>query len=428
MAAENMQGVAQQTPAAGADAAAADAQPESTEQYILRKNAAGAAVLTKPDDGGAGQARDEHGRFVKADSGGEGQPAEGDQPPAEGKESDGAAAEDAQPDQVQLGGKPVPKADSAEGRRLTFGAEADAVQDEIHRLEVEIARKLGAPEPPPPQRRNWASLNGMSAPQALREAMTLKYDREHRLKSVQAQHAAVMGTAAGTAAQDPAKPKSAALPADDDPADPMPQYEDYDSAAEHTAALAAWSSRKEWARLKAEETQRQTANQAQEHFSGLIARYAENSRAMEAIVPNLLEEIGDLTLPRDFAEIIMESDHSALVALELARSPEMLDRLVHADDRTRAREIGKLEVKVAAQYAEQLKALGTANGTGTPPSGKTAEGAAGGAAGGAAQPVKAVSKAPAPIRPERGGATPPKAVNDMSTKELQARLRGARKL
>lgn len=390
---------------APAEGTAAAAQPESTEDYIRRRNqgqrapaeGGGAAA---PQDGAGGQPRDPAtGQFAAKEgaAGAEADAAQGDA----GKAASGGAAKD-----------------DAKHRRMALGAEADAAAEEAYRLEVEIAQQQGVSPPPPPRKVNWETYAGEPAA-GIRAAVGAKYDSQRRLESVRALHGKIVG-AGGADGGAGAKPGQGAdgqaLPPDTDPNDPMPKYEDdaYASHAEFTVALTRWATRQELKAQRAQDAQAANAQSVKETFRQLAVKYGENVTAMEAVVPGIENELadafGDLTVPATLMQCVMESDQPALVALELARSPDKIDRLAGSDVRTQAREIGKLDAAVTAKYKDKLDAAKA--GAGQKP-------AAANGASGAEPPKKPASKAPPPPSGlERGGATPPKSTAEMSTEEF----------
>ena len=196
------------------------------------------------------------------------------------------------------------------------------------------------------------------------------------------------------------------LPVDDDPALPKPKYEDFDSAEDFQIASADWVLAKRTKEAAAGARQAQAAEQDRKFTEQLTALVVPKLNAAIALEPDFKPAIEGLTIPRTAAYIIGNSDVGEHLALELVRDPELLARLSRSDAPTIARELGKIEGRLAADPGKLKKA----------------------AAPQAGEPAKLRSNAPAPIKPETGRSSPDTPLESLSVSQIAARLRKSGKL
>jgi signal recognition particle GTPase len=215
---------------------------------------------------------------------------------------------------------------------------------------------------------------------------------DQRIKELIAERNALRALVAQTP---PAKPAAAEAPKPAEPEKP-PAIEDFDDVNKWSAAFAAYTKREAAAEAQTAvrtalgkvETERaqQTTQQA---FAEREAAYAREN-------PDYAEAVGDQSLgqyvTQTISQVIVESEVGPALSHHLATHLDELQRIARLQPHQQAKELGKLEVKIAALPKRQ-----------------------------AAPPAKVVqqTKAPAPPSPV-GSATPTRSIAEMPLDEYLA--------
>jgi hypothetical protein len=130
---------------------------------------------------------------------------------------------------------------------------------------------------------------------------------------------------------------------------PEPKEKDFPDYFEFTEARAAWKAARIMVErdVKREAAREQTSQRAK--VESLIDDHEDRLADLEKHIPGSKEKIGKANAPvaRHVAQLILESEKSALLQLHLAERPEKLAELNRMDAVKGAREIGRLEARLS---------------------------------------------------------------------------------
>jgi hypothetical protein len=145
------------------------------------------------------------------------------------------------------------------------------------------------------------------------------------------------------------KPKTqATAPAD------KPKAEDFESHADYVDALTDWKIEQRESKAKAEAEQAKLAEQ----HNKLRTTHLERVQAFAAKTPDLedvTEDVSHIPHSAAFESEILRSENGPELYYELAKTPAEFERIQKLSPMQVARELGKLEVKLAARAAEAKK-------------------------------------------------------------------------
>lgn len=131
-------------------------------------------------------------------------------------------------------------------------------------------------------------------------------------------------------------------------AEGMPQPDDFESHADYVRAVAKWEIKQE---LKAEKEQAQKA-EIQKEFSSKRERFAKQSEEIakaESDFEEVMDGVEGIPMSPALQSIFLESDQGARLAYELARNPDEFRRVNSLSPLAAAREIGKIEARLARE-------------------------------------------------------------------------------
>jgi len=150
-----------------------------------------------------------------------------------------------------------------------------------------------------------------------------------------------------------------------------PRLEDYEYDVEKWGtAVEQWTEK----RIQQDFEQRQQQQAAQTVHQDLASKWEAQIAKGEDKYDDFAEAVGELKPDNPISVAIMESDVGADLAYYIHQNPDELDRLVKLSPVSQVREIGKIEALIVRAASDRK------------------------------EPVKAPSKAPAPINPVSGGA------------------------
>ncbi len=127
---------------------------------------------------------------------------------------------------------------------------------------------------------------------------------------------------------------------------PKPQLEDFDSIDEHTDALVDWKLEK--AAFDKESTAKQ--NQAKAEATALIEKYQQGvsaAKKVHADYDRVMEAAKGVPIGPAHQRAILESEHGASIAYDLAKNSEELKKFAQMSPLAAARYIGKLEAALS---------------------------------------------------------------------------------
>jgi hypothetical protein len=175
---------------------------------------------------------------------------------------------------------------------------------------------------------------------------------------------------------------AATLP--DNPSDPKPKIEDYDTYEAGIEALSRWNARQEYAQLRAQEAQASAQAAAKQEHQKRLETYFARLDEFKQSAPDFDQMVNrsDVNLPVSPAvsSLIVESPVGPAISYYLAQHPDECQALYALDERSAAKALGRIEAKLDAPA--------------TPAPVVPAK----------AAPPQPVSHAPAPITPVRGAA------------------------
>lgn len=130
-----------------------------------------------------------------------------------------------------------------------------------------------------------------------------------------------------------------------------PSPDGYDTHAEYVEALTDWKTEQKFKeREQKAEKDRLIAEQA-----SVAKSYTERAQAFAKEHPDFDEVIADadgVPVSSTVRGLILESDNGPALAYELAKNPEELERISKLGPMATAREIGKIEARLAAQSSD----------------------------------------------------------------------------
>lgn len=171
-----------------------------------------------------------------------------------------------------------------------------------------------------------------------------------------------------------------------------PKMEDFKTVGEYAEAYAEWALDSKLAQKEAkqkEQAQKREGETAREAFGRRVAEYAKGVEDYYEVV-----QAADIEVPAHIAQHMVESELGPAIGYHFAKNPQEFDRIKALSPIRAIAELGKLEIKLTPAKAEE----------------KPAE-------------AKGVSKAPPPIQPIEGRATPvetdPSKMNFQQLRELR---------
>ena len=125
-----------------------------------------------------------------------------------------------------------------------------------------------------------------------------------------------------------------------------PKAEDFETYEEYTEALTDWKIEdrevKKEAKLKEAQVQKEFQSRTQE-FQSKVAEFAKEHDDWD----DALEDVEDINVPIALNEVIISSDIGPALMYELAKNRAELERICKMSPLAAAREIGKLEARLA---------------------------------------------------------------------------------
>ncbi|MCP1679418.1 hypothetical protein [Kerstersia gyiorum] len=175
-------------------------------------------------------------------------------------------------------------------------------------------------------------------------------------------------------AQGSGKDSGAEQPAAQD----KPTPDKFTSYDEYLEALTDWKADQRISKALAERQQAEQQRQQQEHRQQSAQTFSQRTEEFKAATPDfddVLAAVADIEVSPEVQDLLMGSEHGPRIVYELAKDPAEARRIASLPPVLAAREIGRLEAKIAAPAAAPAQAA--------PPT---------------------VTKAPAPIQPNRSAA------------------------
>jgi len=164
-----------------------------------------------------------------------------------------------------------------------------------------------------------------------------------------------------------------------------PARDKYESDEDYVDALTTWKVDQKLGNVKEELAKSQGSNKVQADWVGKITKAREEYPDYDTV----LEDVSDVPVAPELADVLMSSENGADVTYYLAKHTDEMGKLNGMDKVSIARYIGRLEEKIDRERASKTKAP--------------------------------VSKAPAPIKPASPSSAPSlKSLEDMSMKEYVA--------
>lgn len=131
----------------------------------------------------------------------------------------------------------------------------------------------------------------------------------------------------------------------------MPRVEQFASYEEFVDARADWRAEKRIREHEQAKTREQTVRQVQEKTQAAVAKAAEKFEDFEDVALS-----PELAMTPIMAEALLECENFAELAYHLGQHPEEAKRISRLSPAAQAREIGKLEVRLATGASEQQQA------------------------------------------------------------------------
>lgn len=135
-----------------------------------------------------------------------------------------------------------------------------------------------------------------------------------------------------------------------------PVADKFDTHEEFVEALTDWKlEQREKANLqKSKEAQAKNAYQDQiKRHNDRVAKFKESAPEFDDVIAEFVEEHGDVKFSPGLEQSIFDSDNGPAVLLELAKNPEEFDRINRLPPFAAAREIGKIEARVAGKESKK---------------------------------------------------------------------------
>lgn len=126
-----------------------------------------------------------------------------------------------------------------------------------------------------------------------------------------------------------------------------PKLEDFDSVQEFIAARDTWLEE----RLLEKVTNKVSTQTSQQKALDTHNKRVEAAKKELADWEDVFDEAGDMNVPPDTAQFILESDVGPKIAYHLAKNPSDLERLQRLSPTRRLAELGKLEDRLAKPAA-----------------------------------------------------------------------------
>lgn len=170
-------------------------------------------------------------------------------------------------------------------------------------------------------------------------------------------------------------------------AEDKPQSENYDTHEKFVEALTDWKleQRERKDQQQSKEAQAKNAYETQmKSHNERIAKFRKATPEYDQAIEDFVEEHGDVRFSGGLQQAVFESDLGPALILELVKSPDELMRINSLSLTAAAREIGKIEERIAARASAKPK-------------------------------PKQTTKAPAPIEPVNGSTSPAKSIFEAQT-------------
>lgn len=131
------------------------------------------------------------------------------------------------------------------------------------------------------------------------------------------------------------------------PANAEPRLEDFNSVQEFISARDAWLEERLLSKVTNTVKQRTTEDRALEAHNQRVEAAKKEFNDWD----DVFDEAGDLDVPPDTAQFVLESEVGPKIAYHLAKNPQELERLNRLSPTRRLAELGKLEDKLAKPVA-----------------------------------------------------------------------------
>lgn len=134
-----------------------------------------------------------------------------------------------------------------------------------------------------------------------------------------------------------------------------PNPDNYNTHAEYVEAVAEWQADKKVEQKLAERDKKAEQARLADAQKAAAQTYSERVKAFTAKTPDFTEvmaDADDVPMSQVMQQAMLESEHGPALAYELAKNPEEAARIAGLHPISAAREMGKLEAKIAARASE----------------------------------------------------------------------------
>lgn len=135
-----------------------------------------------------------------------------------------------------------------------------------------------------------------------------------------------------------------------------PLEENFETHKDYVKALAKWTYEQEKAQdqKRTLEVKERESYQAQiKAHNDRVAKFKETNPEYDDVVADFIEEHGDMRFSVGLEQALLESDLSPQVLLDLAQNPDELIRINSLSPIAAAREVGKIEARIASRDASK---------------------------------------------------------------------------